>query len=74
MRDEAPPQETTFGFRSGDEISIKVGPFADLPAEYLGQIRGTAHIALTLFGKRHIKTVPVSNLSKRLHNIDSRTP
>lgn len=50
--------QATTGYQPGDIFKIQVGPFAELPATYIGEESGEVFVTVEFFGKTHMQTIP----------------
>ena len=55
----------TVKYRSGEEVLIKVGQFADWPAKFLGSKGERATVIIDFMGSKHTLPVLMSNLAKK---------
>lgn len=49
--------QVTTGYQPGDTFPMPIGPFAQLPATYLGEENGEVFVTIELFGKTHMHTL-----------------
>ena len=70
-RNEAQP-EPDLGFAPGDEIEIRVGPYAEMSAVLVGYSAGMATVRLSLFGRDFLKDFALRDLARRATILEGR--